>query len=137
MANNYCQFSFFMTCPSMDTRDAVVEWLEQLGEQRYEANEDPLYFCWAKDKYRDIWIYTEESGSPDDVVSTLRTAMDKLNFSVFVGFEWADTCSKPRIGEFGGGCAAFTKDTESWWNSSSQLDQFKQDLSNETATRTP
>jgi hypothetical protein len=46
-----------------------------------------------------------ESGSPEDVCDVLERFIKDNRPSGYVAFTWADTCSKPRPGEFGGGAA--------------------------------
>ena len=53
-------------------------------------------------------VYTEESGDAAGAAALATALIEHFGLEP-VGFEWAETCSAPRIGEFGGGavlCAA-------------------------------
>ena len=57
-----------------------------------------------------LWIYSEEDGSPSDVVAfALRLAAAvELDGTWF--FSWANVCDRPRIDSFGGGAAVLDFD---------------------------
>lgn len=66
-----------------------------------------------------LWVYAEESGSVEGAVALVQAYWEK--FGPMDGDErgviaWAYTCSKPAVGEFGGGAVAFTRTKEKWFN---------------------
>ena len=120
MANNYLEFSALFECPSPAYREAIIRKLDELSEARLD--DEP--WCFNYETYQDdrsIWVHSDESGTPEDVVEAFQQVMNELDFDVTTGFEWAVTCSKPRIGEFGGGCVVFSRYTADWWDSRTQL----------------
>lgn len=59
------------------------------------------------------WIYGETDFQPSAVAEVVRRCCAETLAQGPIGFEWAMTCSKPRIGEFGGGwCAIFADRVE-------------------------
>lgn len=103
MANNYTSFSFVI----QDLNKDQVLWLskklslgdEDYGEHRYSLNE-PL----------DITIYSEECADLEKLSELLQEFLKHFNLDRLIGFEYACTCSKPRVGEFGGGGILVSKD---------------------------
>lgn len=55
-----------------------------------------------------VWIYGDTDFQPAAVAEIIQRCCATTLARGPIGFEWAMTCSKPRIGEFGGGwCAIF------------------------------
>jgi len=57
---------------------------------------------------RHLWIYAEEWGYPSRVAHLVRKFLKTFRPDEFWALTYAATCSKPRIGEFGGGAAFVT-----------------------------
>jgi hypothetical protein len=57
---------------------------------------------------RDFWIHASESGNLDQVASFISAFLRRFRPTHSWGLTWAETCSKPRIGEFGGGAVFVT-----------------------------
>jgi hypothetical protein len=60
--------------------------------------------CWG----RHLWLYTEEWGNPANVAWLMRKVLRKFRPSQCWSLTYAVTCSKPRVGEFGGGAVFVT-----------------------------
>lgn len=111
MANNYVLFSEELT----GLNDADVKWIED-NILYYARSEEALDmygagfdFEWADTNTgKSVVFYSEDSGSVDAVIELVakfakerRSANPNFRWKI----EWACTCSKPRVGEFGGGAA--------------------------------
>lgn len=64
----------------------------------------------------ELWIYAEEGGTPEYVVPLAQAYLEKFDPDGSLGFCWADTCSKPRLDEFGGGAVFITATDAKWIN---------------------
>jgi hypothetical protein len=132
MANNYTQFSFDFIVPESQ-RVWVREIEELIEKhQGEEVVDGPLLEAlpyW--NEYQEAgfildidleegccWIHTDESGNTDSTVNFLQCLLARLADECKaehgtvdpskmelneVGFTYSDTCSSPRVGEFGGG----------------------------------
>ncbi len=102
MANNYVQFSVLL-----DVRSAAnVERAMEIAEKH--CAEDGLSFDIGRQSQFDpastaVWIYAEEAGNVDSVVRYAVKVGKALNLSGVWGMTYAETCSKPALGVFGGG----------------------------------
>jgi len=65
---------------------------------------------------RHLWLYAEEYGSPDNVAWLVQKFLKTFRSDQCWWLTWASTCSKPRIGEFGGGAIFVTADEIKWQN---------------------
>ena len=131
MSNNYLQFSFAI--PNLTDAETawIREYLAHVKQfAEYErddaldgpADDEPIMtdadkvdpflmavqnngsfgFSWAIDE-DGLWIYAEESGDPDIAATLMQQFLKAHRPTSYVGFEWAATCSKMRLNEFGGG----------------------------------
>jgi hypothetical protein len=100
--------------------------LGPLGLRILDERWDYLDFQWSLEPAHDdahvgvLWIYAEESGSPEHVAAVLEEYLKKFNPTGVITLSWAYTCSKLRVNEFGGGAAVVTAegtktlDAQSW-----------------------
>jgi hypothetical protein len=51
----------------------------------------------------ELWIHDECSGDPERVIEFVLLCATKFDLNGLWGFEYANTCSKPRLDAFGGG----------------------------------
>jgi hypothetical protein len=127
MANNYLQFS--TTLPLADDEQRawateVIEFLRRWGDWQTDANDDTYGIAAAlTDDYLgfeiqiqdgDLWMYAEESGTPENAVAVMQAYLRQFHPEGSCGFEWATTCSRPRPGEFSGGAVFVTATTAEW-----------------------
>jgi len=52
-----------------------------------------------------LWIWSDDYGDPNQVIAFVSALGPMLGLTGLWGFEWANTCSRPRIDAFGGGAA--------------------------------
>ncbi len=126
MANNFLQFSLLVPLRSpaeaswvTSTLTSLVKLLDgtegaragrglsALGRRYSSEGWDCLDFEWSI-KSNELWLYAEESGSPEQVAAVLEAYLAKFNPTGVITFSWAFTCSKLRPNEFGGGAAVIT-----------------------------
>jgi hypothetical protein len=108
MANNYTQFSQVIENLTKEEHD----WIEETLEERFDiGNDEWLGDYFDHQLYDDyIWFYSEEACSVDGVMDFVQEFLTKFRPNDVFSMEWADYCSKPRVGEFGGGACVVTKD---------------------------
>lgn len=81
---------------------------DSLLEAGYELEALPGFD--AKDEKDRFWIHTEESGSPTQVAIFLSEFLKKFRPKDAMGFQYADTCSRPLLDSYGGGAMFVTAD---------------------------
>lgn len=50
-----------------------------------------------------LWIRDDVTGDPEQVLTFVKRCAEACGLTGRWGFEWANTCSRPRINAFGGG----------------------------------
>jgi len=65
-----------------------------------------------------IWFHEEESGDIDGLIEVLKRWTYEHHRDKPIGFEWANTCSKPRLDAFGGGAAVVLNGFAKFMNTS-------------------
>lgn len=64
-----------------------------------------------------LWIYADECANAEYIGFILQKYLQYFGIKDrFIGFEWANTCSKPRLDEFGGGAAVVSHDDMKFMN---------------------
>ncbi|MGC8732291.1 MAG: hypothetical protein ACP5RC_08540, partial [Halothiobacillaceae bacterium] len=51
----------------------------------------------------ELWIHDDFSGDPERVIAFVLLCAEQFGLKGLWGFEYANTCSKPRLDAFGGG----------------------------------
>ncbi len=77
-------------------------------------------FCDDQDRGgwgRHLWLYAEEWGDGGNVAWLVQKFLKKFRPDQCWSLSYAATCSKPRVGEFGGGAVFVTADTIAWQDS--------------------
>jgi hypothetical protein len=126
MANYYTQFSFIVKLNKNDITDALKIY-NSLSEEDCPAKEEILddedYVEFIADPDKEgLWVYCEEVGNPENAARFVQYLMQ--HFTVLpMGFEWANTCSKPRSDAFGGGACWITKDNIEWLSTNTWLEE--------------
>jgi len=107
MANYYALFSTILPITQQQ-----AEWLMQrLNEYEDNDNDDVGYVC--ESKWLDnegLWLYSEETFDAETLAKHIQGMLKEFCMSGIIAIEWAEYCSKPLIGEFGGGWMVLTKD---------------------------
>lgn len=128
MPNYYTQFSFAIT----DLTDEEEAWFlalaavdpddddpdEPVGLAKY-ADEISVYPGFSAEVQAEadgkiLWVYAEESGTPEDAAAFVQDFLAAHRPDQRVGFEWANTCHRPVIDAFGGGACLVTADGATW-----------------------
>lgn len=151
MANNYCQWSEYISLSSKEESDWLKEvlyfnlneyddpsldWLEQ-GQVKQKvlrekfgieiAEGDTDYFPGFSKEFESdnsgVLIYSEEYGNVNSAASILVAFLKKFRPNDYLKIEWAEACSRPRTGEFGGGAVLITANTTDWMSTTSWLEE--------------
>ncbi len=113
MADNYVQFSEVIECPSAD----AAKWLE-----------DELFDVCSTDRGRDkrhLYLFSDENVDLELLADGLsRYQVKYLDISEYIKVQWAETCSKPRVGEFGGGAFICHNGLVNWMTTSEWVENF-------------
>lgn len=112
MANNYLRFSEAIVCA-----DAELDWcFKNIDAYRVDDDEGSLGAFSYGNEGKTLYIYAEEYGdvgaAADFIQQFLVEWRPKSKFKI----EWAETCSSPRPGEFGGGAVVITATSMEWLN---------------------
>lgn len=122
MAEYYTHFSFVLELPEHAIDYAMS--LAALGADLYSESEEDrntserdfpndLEAClddWSFEVDRNekgIWIHSDGSGA-DAACDFVQHLLAKFGIKEPVSFEWANTCSKPRLDAYGGGAVIIT-----------------------------
>jgi hypothetical protein len=118
MANNYQQHSFMIN--SLTSTEII--WLETKFDEIDKSNDDPSgeytdigsTEIERRDDGADLWLYAEEGADLESLVDLLQDFLKENRPDSYLGFEWANTCSKMRLDEFSGGAVFITADKADW-----------------------
>ena len=118
MANNYQQHSFMID----KLTPTEVTWLETKFEDLNKINDDDegeyvdigSTDIERRDDGADLWLYAEEGADLDCLVDFLQDFLKENRPDSYIGFEWANTCSKMRLDEFSGGSVFITAEKTDW-----------------------
>jgi hypothetical protein len=143
MANNYTQFS---ECITSLTEKEIEWWEKELQcpdemedverKKRMEELKDLDVsnpdcwpdFAWKIDKDNSyLSIYTDEWGSVENVAITVQRFLYRFRPNGHFSLSWADWCSKPRFGEFGGGAIFVTHNDVQWKTTSYWITKKEQE----------
>ena len=118
MANNYQQHSFMIE----KLTPKEVTWLETKFDEIDKGNENDEgeyvdigeVEIERRDDGADLWLYAEEGADLDSLVGFLQDFLKENRPDRYIGFEWANTCSKMRLDEFSGGAVFITAEKTDW-----------------------
>lgn len=107
MANNYTKFA-----EAVSLSDEEAGWcVTNIDDYADHADDEVLDkygggFDYAfEDEGLTLYLYSEEDGSVDAVVAFVQAFLAKFRPDKKFSIQWAEVCSNPRPGEFGGGAA--------------------------------
>ena len=63
---------------------------------------------------RYLWIYVEDSGNPEHAAQLIQKFLRRFRPDQCWALTFSRTCSKPRVGDFGGGAIFVTADKIKW-----------------------
>ena len=107
MANNDIQFSAMFDVGSA----ANVERAMEMSAEYINPDTDDRGFAIQRQGDYDsgstaLWIWADECGDVESVAQFVADVGKALDLTGMWGMTWAETCSRPRINEFGGGAVA-------------------------------
>jgi hypothetical protein len=91
-----------------------VAWNEE-GENKtslttgcYVSEETSMQFLFEFQEGPSLWIYSDGYGQVKGTADFVEAFLGKFRPNECLGFEWANTCDKPRLSAFGGGAVLIT-----------------------------
>ena len=121
MANNYTAFSFQVKCPSKGAantlEDSLASAMDSYERERLGDEDRCLNLEHAEAEDDTVWIASEEGTDLEFLADVLQDYLRHNDHEGSIGFSWAETCSKLRVDEFGGGAVFITHDNQVWLNS--------------------
>ena len=116
MADNYTLFSEVVPALNAKEHTWALRLLRASGDGAanslaaagidLDLQEDPWpAFQWELGPQRspDLWLYSHECGNLDHVTRFVQALLRRFRRQDYWTLTWAETCSRPRSGEFGGG----------------------------------
>lgn len=64
---------------------------------------DCFHLSLEREGSTELWIYDDDSGDPERVIEFVLLCAETFDLKGLWGFEYANTCSRPRLDAFGGG----------------------------------
>lgn len=129
MADNFVSTSFEITLQTDDERNWWEKESARLDDAwdrsvELEDYDPPLNNDWEFIyKENCIWFHSEESFNVDSASLVVQRFLKECRPNGVVGFTWAETCSKPRLDEFGGGACCITANEITFMNTHQWLDE--------------
>lgn len=127
MADYFTKFSFVIE----NLQDGERAWLADLlagtgdhpTDDLAEMLPNPPFvgFAWSFEDDGSLWLHSDESGVPEDAAAVAQEFLARFRPHASVGFEWANTCSKPGLDAFGGGAVVITAGQQRWLSSAQWL----------------
>lgn len=107
MANNYRQRSSLL--PIKPTQIEQARLIVERVSMALEESEKGYCGVNVEIEKDGVWFYGEEFLEAENVVEIAQALLDELKIDEPFTFSWADTCSKMRIDEFGGGACSIKR----------------------------
>lgn len=143
MANNYMQFSeeikqltdeeikFFQeVCsyePPLDLEGNLHEGWEPPAW--YDVDSEGLGFSAEVDEgVRELWVYAEEYGNLGTLEALVLEFIQKFRPDYIFTLSFSETCSKMRVGEFGGGAMIISREGSKFINSHDFLSEREAEI---------
>jgi hypothetical protein len=106
MAEFFTRFSCLLDVGSSDNAARALDLYQAFMEQA--AQEEPpsdgfLLSIQPEHGATKLWIRDDATGDPQQVIDFVQHCAEQLALKGRWGFQWANTCSSPRVGAFGGG----------------------------------
>jgi hypothetical protein len=105
MANYFTHFSCLLDLHEIDQAKQALDIYRSLSEE-LEGEGATIGFVVSMDIERNtttLWIRDEDHGDPEHVITFVKRCAETFKLNGLWGFQWADTCSRPRLDGFGGG----------------------------------
>jgi hypothetical protein len=148
MADNYVQFSeiiaeltqaefaWLTKVLTIEVDELSPEEIEELAKETGLHSSDlewgyPPFAYQFQDNSTNLWIYSEEHVNIDNMGALLHTFMEKFKREGFIKITWSETCSRPRVGEFGGGALVITAKKWDFMHTSTMAENLARELAEE------
>jgi hypothetical protein len=105
-------FTHFSCVLDVGTPDNAARALEIFETAVLDSDPDHPLACGLSVSIREgtggttLWLCDDESGNPECVIAFVLLCAEAFNLTGLWGFEYANTCSRPRLDAFGGGAHA-------------------------------
>jgi len=118
MADNYCMSSSLVIIPEEKKKEA-----EQILNKVIDDIKSIEGYIGFEYKFEEkgLWIYGEENFQTEHAHSLIKQLVEDLELPKIHVCSWAYTCSKPRIGDFGGGAFVVQKGIDTVWVDAASL----------------
>jgi hypothetical protein len=127
MANYYTEFS--MMVPSeVGEHPWIDEWMENAADE--ESEYEGWTFAYQFQDNGQMWCYSGEGANIDCLADFCQAYLRMFKPNSIITFEWANTCSKPRVNSFSGGGIVITAHTQEFINTSIWVSQKKTEIQN-------
>jgi hypothetical protein len=128
MADYFTHFSCLIDVGTADKAALAVALFQQLRLEDREADEPQVsgFDLSIQDGPNSsmLWIRDDEHGDIEQVICFVLRLAVELDLSGLWGFEYSNTCSRPRLGAFGGGAHVIdlgARTTIGWTNTNEWL----------------
>lgn len=107
MADYFTQFSCVLDVGTPDKAIAALDLFLHLREED-EASDDPEFSGFALSLQDGpgssvLWFHDDGQGDVEGLIRFVLRLAEDLDLTGFWGFDYANTCSRPRLEAFGGG----------------------------------
>ena len=107
MADYFTHFSCLIDVGSADKAARALALFQSVRAADQDAD-DPAFAGFEVSRQdapegSTLWIHDDEHGDVEPVIRFVLRLAEDLDLSGLWGFEYANTCSRPRLGAFGGG----------------------------------
>ena len=120
MANYFTHFSCLLDVGTPENAARALDLYNTLSAEG--ASEDPpsegfLLSIQPEHGGGLLWMRDEETGDPERLIQFVKRCAEEFNLTGRWGFQYANTCSRPRLDGFGGGAHVLdlaTGETVDW-----------------------
>lgn len=119
MADNYTETSFLVPITSPEQR---AYW------ERVDISDEVSNYQINLRTMSDFCVIHSDCADIEELATVVQDFLIEFNLDTIIEFEWADTCSKPRPGEFGGGACIVSKTGWEIMNTREMIDELKKRL---------
>lgn len=72
---------------------------------------------------KDFWVHSDEYGNLNNLVAVVEALINKFRKDYIFTLTFAETCSRPRVSQFGGGAVVVTAAETYWFSTYSWVEQ--------------
>ncbi|WP_374544401.1 hypothetical protein [Rhodoblastus sp.] len=120
MANYFTHFSCLLNVGTPENAARALDLYNKLSEEG--ASEEPpsegfLLSIEPEHGGAQLWMHDEETGDPERLIQFVKLCAAEFGLTGRWGFQYADTCSRPRVNAFRGGAHVLdlaTGETVDW-----------------------